>query len=131
MQSELFLGFDLSESRADSLGIIMENNLNERFIIGYSDLNKQLYIDRTNAGNSDFSKEFAGVSTAPYSAGNVLKFHLLIDASSVELFVDDGSLVMTSLVFPTENFTRLKLYSKGGKGILNKAVFHGIRKVWH
>jgi fructan beta-fructosidase len=131
MQSELFLGFDLSEARADSLGIIMENNLNERFIIGYSDLNKQLYIDRTNAGNSDFSKEFAGVSTAPYSAGAVLKLHLLVDASSVELFVDDGSLVMTSLVFPTENFTRLKLYSKGGSGILNKAVFHGIRKVWH
>jgi fructan beta-fructosidase len=131
MQSELFIGFDLSDSRCDSLGIIMENDVNERFVIGYSVLKKQFYIDRTKAGNPDFSKEFSGVSTAPYSVGAVLKLHLLVDASSVELFVDDGSLVMTTLVFPTEKFTRLKLFSKGGSGILNKAVFHGIRKVWH
>jgi fructan beta-fructosidase len=131
MQSEIFIGFDLSDTRADSLGIIMENDVNERFIVGYSILKKQFYTDRTKAGNSDFSKQFTGVSTAPYSAGAVLKLHLLVDASSVELFVDDGSLVMTSLVFPTEKFTTLKLFSKGGSGMLNKAVFHGIRKVWH
>jgi fructan beta-fructosidase len=131
MQSELFFGFDLSDAKADSLGIIMENDLNERFIIGYAVMNKQFYTDRTKAGNIDFSKEFAGVSTAPYSAGGVLKLHILVDASSVELFVDDGSLVMTNLVFPTEKFTRLKLFSKGGSGVLNKALFHGIRKVWH
>ena len=57
--------------------------------------------------------------------------HLLVDASSVELFVDDGRLVMTTLVFPTEKFTRLKLFSKGGTGLLNKAVFYGLEKIWH
>ena len=36
MQSELFFGFNLAESKADTLGIILENNLNERFVIGYS-----------------------------------------------------------------------------------------------
>ena len=118
-------------SKAFSLGIILENSRNERFVIGYSAIKKQFYIDRRKAGNSDFSKEFAGISTAPYVAGPGLKLHFLVDASSVELFVDDGSLVLTTLVFPTEKFTRLKLYSKGGSGLLNKAVFHGIRKVWH
>ena len=131
MQSELFFGFNLAGSRADSLGIILENDLSERFIIGYSVLSKQFYIDRTRAGNTGFSKEFASVSTAPYTAGTSLKMHLLVDASSVELFVDDGSLVMTTIVFPTEKFNKLILYSKGGSGVLNKALFHGIRKVWH
>ena len=116
--------------KADSLGIILENNLSERFIIGYSPVKKQFYIDRRAAGNSDFSKEFATVSTAPYDAKDVLKLHLFVDASSVELFVDDGSLVMTSLVFPTEKFNRLKLFSKGGEAILNKALFYGLEKIW-
>jgi fructan beta-fructosidase len=56
--------------------------------------------------------------------------HLFVDASSVEVFVDDGRLVMTSLVFPTEKFTRLKLFSKTGNVILNKAEFHGIVRIW-
>jgi fructan beta-fructosidase len=130
MQSELFFGFNLSDKNADSLGIILENSLKERFIIGYSTVHKQFYIDRREAGNSGFSKEFTGISTAPYLTGATLKLHLLIDASSVELFVDDGRLVMTTLVFPTEEFTRLKLFSKGGNGLLNKAVCYGIQKIW-
>ena len=36
MQSELLFGFNLSDKGVDSLGIILENSLNERFIIGYS-----------------------------------------------------------------------------------------------
>jgi fructan beta-fructosidase len=130
MQSELLFGFNLSENRVDSLGIILENSFKERFIIGYSLIKKQFYIDRRNAGNSDFSKEFAGISVAPYKAGSVLKMHLLIDASSAELFVDDGRLVMSTLVFPSDKFTRLKLFSKGGTGSLNKAAFHGLEKIW-
>jgi fructan beta-fructosidase len=131
MHSELLFGFNLSESRFDSLGIILENNHNEKFVIGYSAINKQFYIDRREAGNSGFSKEFAGISTAPYIAGPGLKLHLLVDASSVELFVDDGRLVMTTLVFPSEKFTRLKLYSIGGKVQLKKAALYGIEKIWH
>jgi len=130
MQSELFFDFDFSVNSVDSVGIILENSLMERIIIGYSLLQKQFYIDRRSAGNSGFSKEFAGISTAPYTAGSGLKLHLLIDASSVELFVDDGRLVMTNLVFPTEKFTRLKLFSKGGDGVLNNAAFHGLESIW-
>jgi fructan beta-fructosidase len=131
MQSELFFGFNLSENRADTVGIILENRLNEKVIIGYSVHHKQFYFDRRNSGNSDFSNEFASVATAPYNGGAALKLHLIIDASSIELFVDDGRLVMTNLVFPTEKFTTLKFFSKGGTGVLNKAVFHGVEKIWH
>ena len=131
MQSELFFGFKLSDTKVDSLGIIFENNLKERLIIGYSTVQKQFYIDRVSAGNSGFSKEFASVSTAPYIAGPNLKLHLLVDASSVELFVDDGRMVMTTLVFPAEKFNRILLFSMGGTGLLSKAAFHGIDRIWH
>ena len=131
MQSELFFGFDLSDLKADTIGIILENKVNEKLILGYSAINKEFYIDRREAGNPGFSKEFAGISSAPCNSGAVLKLHLLIDASSVELFVDDGRLVMTNLVFPTEKFSKLKLFSRGGNGTLNKAVFHGIERIWH
>jgi fructan beta-fructosidase len=131
MQSELLFGFNLSQTKGDTVGIILENSLNERVIIGYSLLHKQFYVDRKEAGPSGFSKEFAGITRAPYNAGTSLKLHLFVDASSVELFVDDGGLVITTLVFPTEKFTRVKLFSKKGDAVLTKAVFHGINKIWH
>jgi fructan beta-fructosidase len=130
MQSELSFDFIITDNSVDSLGIILENSLKEKFVIGYSKIHKQFYIDRRTAGNSGFSKAFPGVSTAPYTAGTDIKLHLFIDAASVEMFVDDGKLVMTNLVFPTEKYTRLKLFSKRGNIILNKAELHGIERIW-
>ncbi len=130
MQSEMLFDFNLSDSAVDSVGIILENGLNEKFILGYSTVQKQFYIDRREAGNTRFSKEFAGISTAPYTAGPALKFHMFVDASSVELFADDGRLVITTLVFPTEKFTRLKIFSKGAEVLLKRAELHGIERIW-
>ena len=102
-QSELEFDLRIPEGYNELLGINLENNLGEKLIIGYSVQDKQLFIDRTKSGNTYFSERFAGVATAPYESGKTLKMHLFIDASSVELFIDEGKLVMTSLIFPTRN----------------------------
>lgn len=130
MQSEILAEFDLSGSKADTIGLILENALNEKLIIGYSPLQKQFYVDRRKSGRSDFSKDFASVITAPYKAGKILKLHIYIDASSVELFVDDCSLVMTNLVFPSEKFSGVRIFSRGGETVLTKALFYGIDRIW-
>ncbi len=130
-QSELFFSFDLKENGTDTIGIIFENDVKERLIIGYSRSHNQFYIDRSKAGDSSFSKEFAGISTAPYISGTNLELRLLVDFSSVELFIDDGILVMTTLVFPSQKYTRIKVFSNGGTTILNKATFYSLRKVWY
>ncbi len=100
MQSEMLFGFELTSSPSDTVGIILSNDINEKLIIGYSKSHRQLYVDRRMAGKSDFSDKFNGISRAEYDARPILKLHLFIDASSVEMFVDDGRVVMTNLVFP-------------------------------
>jgi fructan beta-fructosidase len=129
-QSELIFEFNLEETHTDSLEIILENNHGEKFITGYSFFTSQFYIDRTNSGDSDFSEGFSRISTAPYTAGKKMKIHLFLDASSAELFIDDGKLVMTSLCFPSEDFIRLKLSSKGGSTRLEKAEFYELDRIW-
>ena len=130
MQSELVFEFNLADDMADSLSIILENSMKEKLVIGYSGYKKQFFIDRLAAGKSAFSKKFTGIATAPYTAGSVLKLHIFIDAASVELFVDDGKLVMTNLIFPTEKFNRLKIVSEGGKVYLDKAKLYGLIGIW-
>jgi fructan beta-fructosidase len=130
MQSEMLFGFELASTPADTIGIILENNLKEKLIIGYSKSHKQFYIDRRASGKSGFSTRFSGISTAEYDSRPILKLHLFIDVSSVEMFVDDGRVVMTNLVFPSEKYTHLKMFSKGGTGLLNKAVIIGLSGIW-
>ena len=130
MQSKISLEFDLDGSIADTVGLILENFAGEQFIAGYSAGAMQFYVDRTKTGNSGFSKEFGGIAASPYSAGGKLKIDLFIDASSAELFVDDGNLVMTSLFFPSEDYSKFKIFSKGGNVVLERAEFHELDRIW-
>ncbi|WP_245618126.1 GH32 C-terminal domain-containing protein [Domibacillus tundrae] len=45
----------------------------------------------------------------------VVRLHLFIDRSSVELFVNDDEAVMTSRVYPKEQSTIIELFANGGE----------------
>jgi len=65
-------------------------------------------IDRSQAGKADFHPDFAAIHSAPMS-WSAIDLRIFLDASSVELFVNDGELVMTSLVFPTSPWKEIKV----------------------
>jgi beta-fructofuranosidase len=70
-----------------------------------------LAIDREKAGAGD-----GGVDTAPLAlgAGQTLKLRVLVDRSSVEVFGQDGSVVLTDRVFPDPASLGVALEAKGG-----------------
>jgi fructan beta-fructosidase len=130
MQCELSFDLNRDNSKADSIGIILENSAGEKFVIGYASGANNIYIIREAAGESVFAKRFKGVSVAPYTAGSILKLHIFIDAGSAELFADDGKLVMTTLVFPSEKFTILKVFSKNGEMTIDRSELYNLKSIW-
>lgn len=131
MQSEQFFGFDLSKGTSDTVGVILKNKEGEKLVIAYSKAGKEFFIDRTHSGEVSFSKSFPIIAKAAYTAGQTLKLHLIVDASSAELFVDDGRLVMTSIMFPLKKYDSVSVFSTGGDCTLTKAMFYGLSKIWH
>jgi fructan beta-fructosidase len=88
----------------------LSNTLNQKVKIGFDSKNNRFFIDRKESGKHDFSKEFPSVAYAPRMIrDDKIKFRLIIDASSVEVFFDDGLTVLTSIFFPDENFNHLKI----------------------
>lgn len=87
-----------AEVNSDSFSVTFSNELGENMVI--SKENGLVSIDRRNAGKSDFKREFAAIHSAPMS-WEAKEFRIFLDASSVELFVNGGELVMTSILFPT------------------------------
>ncbi len=127
---ELNLAFDLSKTTASEFGFEISNSKNEKVIFGYDKTTKQVFIDRTNAGKSDFSTKFAKKHYAPMTDGKELIIKALIDNSSIEVFVNGGKITLTDLFFPNEDYTNLRLYSKNGNTKLLSGSVSPLKSIW-
>ncbi len=85
---------------ANDFSVVLSNGTGEEVVIGYDKNNRQYFIDRTRSGRVDFQKDFAARHVAPRLAGtSKMDVTMIIDASSVELFADNGLTVMTAIFF--------------------------------
>ena len=66
--------------------------------------------------------------TAIESGKDEFKLRLLVDKSSVEAFGDGGRFVMTNQVFPSEPYTHIDFYSKGGVYKVDSFVIYKLKK---
>ena len=128
--NELDLTFDVATSTASEFGFILSNSENEKLIIGLDKASKQIFIDRTNAGKSDFTSKFAKKHTAPFIDDKVLTIKALIDNASIEVFINGGKIALTDLFFPTKDYTKIELYSKEGNVELTSGTLFQLRSVW-
>lgn len=95
----------------------------EELKIGYDKKANNYFIDRSRSGIVNFHSGFAAKHTVPrISTSKEIKLRLLFDASSVELFADNGLSVMTSLFFPTEKYTHVELLGSE-KGIVREFAY--------
>jgi fructan beta-fructosidase len=112
---------DISSSDLHSFEFIAQNASGQHLRIGYDQNKNSFYIDRTEAGKSEFDTHFAAIHYAPRIAKTKTSaITLILDNASVELFADQGLTVMTEIFFPDPPFDAFTL-----KG--NMKEFGGIR----
>src|SRR5690606_31196661 len=124
---ELNLNLEAADS-ATSFEIEISNDQDQKVIIGYEAASNRYYIDRNAAGNHSFSDKFEGIQYGPrLVSGNNYTIKVLVDVASVELFADDGKTVMTSIFFPEEEFTNIRLIAKEGEIQVNSGKVYNLR----
>lgn len=129
---ELVLDIDLEQTSANDFGAEIVNTNNEKVRIGFDKTSNQFYIDRRQSGDTSFSKVFAATHVAPRISKNKrITLHLFIDHSSVELFADSGSVVITDIFFPADRFTGLSLYQRNGTAKLMDGRLYELRSIWN
>jgi fructan beta-fructosidase len=121
---------NLSLATANNFSFVFSNDLGEEVIVGYDQNQHQYFIDRTKSGKVDFQKDFAGRHTAPRLTDDAgMNISLVLDASSLELFADDGLTVMTSVVFPNKPFNQIQMKSSE-EVIIKKLTFSSLKSIW-
>ncbi|WP_411349485.1 glycoside hydrolase family 32 protein [Paenibacillus sp. WLX2291] len=86
------------------------------------------YVNRSYTGHPDNSNNLLE-SQAPFdSSKKKVHLKLLVDKTSVEMFVDGGQVTLSNLVFPEPGDQGIALYSEGGKAVFDNVVIKYLGK---
>lgn len=110
-----------AELGAAELGVSVRKGAGEETLIGYDPVKQEVYVDRTRSGKTDFKKEFAGRFSAPLKreeiANGRIKMQVFVDRSSVEVFVNDGQVTLTNLIFPRPDSQGFAFFGDGFRAV--------------
>ena len=119
----------IENQHADVIGFRLYNDKGEEVDMQYDMTEKKFSMDRRKSGDVGFNENFPMLTwTAIESGKDELKLRLFVDKSSVEAFGDGGRFVMTNQVFPSEPYTHIDFYSKGGAYKVDSFVIYKLKK---
>ncbi|WP_258098514.1 glycoside hydrolase family 32 protein [Marinoscillum pacificum] len=99
--------FKLGMTIESSTGaMVLSNDVGDSLIVSYDE--NYLTINREQAGKVAFSDVFAASHQAPLNGIEVKSLDVYVDNSSVEVFVNNGDLVMTDLFFFEQPVSKVK-----------------------
>jgi levanbiose-producing levanase len=119
IEAEITLG------TATEIGFKLRADDDQHTTVGYDAEANQLFVDRSEAGLSDFTQYFAGRTTAAMKpASGRVTLRVYVDSSSVEAFGADGQAAVTSLIFPSPAADSMAFYTKGGTAHIKSLTVH-------
>ena len=119
----------IENQHADVIGFRLYNDKGEEVDMQYDMKEKKVSMDRRKSGEVGFNENFPMLTWTTIESGkDELKLRLFVDKSSVEAFGDGGRFVMTNQVFPSEPYTHIDFYSKGGAYKVDSFVIYKLKK---
>lgn len=126
---KLALTFERPQSK--NFVVRFSNEKGEYVDVGYAPTEQAYFIDRTNSGKTDFSEHFPGRHRGEITLNkDIIDWTLYLDHSSIELFADGGSCVMTDIMFPQEPFSKIELLSEGHEVSLLSGELVELNSIW-
>ncbi|KAK3351842.1 glycosyl hydrolase [Neurospora tetraspora] len=125
--ARLQASIDLVASTAPAFTIELFASKAESVSLVYSFGNRSLTLDTTRAGYGQAGKWSATIAKP---ADNRLSLDILIDRSSLEIFVGDGT-AMTATVFPRyQESNNIRIVCRGGKTVFDDIVLTPLGSAW-
>lgn len=124
------LQFDVIPLDASKFDLTFFNQLGEKSILTIEPAKGEVYLDRTHSGKVDFEKGFASKQQAIISqALPKYSLDIYVDHSSLEVFINDGETIFTSVVFPTTPYASVNIEADSIINIDNLTV-STLKSIW-
>lgn len=115
---------DISWYEAKNIGLKLQESIDKKrhIDVGIFTEGKYSYVNRSFTGQPDKSQKYVE-SKAPFDTSKKnVHFKILVDKTSIEVFIDDGKVSYSNEVFPNSNDKGITLFSIGGKAIFENVV---------
>lgn len=122
------LEMEVNTSASDGFRLRLQNKSKEELDFIFSLKDEVLSVDRSKSGIVDINEKFAATSSkSPLLKKDSYKVRLFIDNASSELFVDDGAVVQTNTIFPSEPLNSLLIENDGKKLDISNIKIHKLK----
>ncbi|WP_298868067.1 glycoside hydrolase family 32 protein [uncultured Allomuricauda sp.] len=137
--SDTFKIDDLNQSQIDfttasrNFKLIFSNDLNETLTLTMDSKSKGFIIDRMYSGKIDFQSEFGNKKHfMPFERTNSKPYEVIIlmDWSSIEVFLDNGTYVMTEQIFPTKPYNMLVIENLDEQATIENGHIKHLKSIW-
>jgi fructan beta-fructosidase len=126
----LDLNLDLDTRKARVVSVYFRNSLQEQTVFRINRQEHRYELDRSRSGETGFSREFSKLQTAPIARTSTkVALRILVDRSSLEIFVNDGETVLTATEFPKSPYDRVVLAADETIQ-LKSGTIDELRSVW-
>jgi len=79
--------------------LFIHDSANHTIVVGFDPEKRQVYVDRTESAQANFSPDFPGRHAGAIASGNRVRLHIFVDQTTLELFANDGERVITDRVY--------------------------------
>ena len=126
---------EFTKQSAAEFGINLLVGEGRKLVLSYNPLTSTITLDRTNCtdfvSDKEFNRYFSTKMNAPIKLNDdILSLHLFIDQSSIEVFTNDGEIVLSALTFPSEKQLGIEFFSKGGSTEISELNMWELKSIW-
>lgn len=124
--------FELTPGTNQKVGFNLCVSATNKMVLGYDAKTSNVFIDRTKSGYVNFNSKFPRIIKAPIRLmENKIKFHVFVDQLSLEVFINDGEMVLTTLMFPNPYFQKgIELFSENSSSVLETFKAWELKSIW-
>jgi fructan beta-fructosidase len=121
----------LKPEDARSCGFRIRTGEDEFTEIGYDREPGVVYVDRRKSGNVSFHPDFAGRHEAParFISGEI-KLQMIVDRSSIEVFINDGEAVISDRIFPTGRKPIIEVFAGDDSAKISDTHLWQLKSIW-
>ncbi len=121
---EIYLELELN-SDINRVGLKFRKSESNETVFGYGPKSAQLFFGRGKSGITDFNEEYSlsHVAALAPDENNRIKLHAIVDKASIEIFAQDGLVVMSEQFFAPENALGLELFVEGASVKIHELKF--------
>ncbi|WP_231555173.1 glycoside hydrolase family 32 protein [Cellulophaga sp. Hel_I_12] len=120
-------------TKARDFKLNFKNNFGDNLLLEMNGKENTFILNREKSGKVDFQEDFASIQKMPigHLPKDLIEVKILMDWSSIEIFINKGQYVMTAQLFPNENYSQLNFVNTSEADVIfNEIKLEKVKSIW-